>query len=238
MVAGGRATADIVVLLRDVWKTYTSSGTSITVLRGASMTAYRGEVIGVHGPSGSGKTTLLRIIAGLERPDKGEVIVDGYNLNMLDDYGLALYRNNVCSYIPQDFAVVDTLTVYENVELPLLLAGVDAETRMKKVMEVLDYVGLRDKAKLRVGRLSGGEKQRVAIGRALVTTPSVLLADEPTASLDWANAIKVAELFLGIKKDFGTTIIIVTHDARLLEYVDRSMNLFEGMLKQISSPRL
>lgn len=229
---------DVVVLLRDVWKSYALSGASINILKGINMMAYKGEVVGIHGPSGSGKTTLLRIIAGLVRPDKGEVIVDGYNLNMLDEYGLALYRNNVCSYIPQDFAVIDTMTVYENVEIPLLLSGVDAEVRRKKVMEILDYVGLGDKASLRVGRLSGGEKQRVAIGRALVTTPSVLLADEPTASLDWSNAIKVAELFLNIKKDFGTTIIIVTHDARLLEYVDRSMNLFEGMLKQISSPRL
>ncbi|MEM0351630.1 MAG: ABC transporter ATP-binding protein [Sulfolobales archaeon] len=229
---------EVVVLLRDVWKSYAFLGMSINILKGINMVAYRGEVVGIHGPSGSGKTTLLRIIAGLVRPDKGEVIVDGYNLNMLDEYGLALYRNNVCSYIPQDFAVIDTMTVYENVEVPLLLAGVDADVRRKKVMEILDYVGLKDKANLRTGKLSGGEKQRVAIGRALVTTPSVLLADEPTASLDWSNAIKVAELFLSIKKDFGTTIIIVTHDARLLEYVDRSMSLFEGVLKQISSPRL
>lgn len=229
---------EVVVLLRNVWKSYAFSGTSVSILKGVNMTTYRGEVVGIHGPSGSGKTTLLRIVAGLERPDKGEVIVDGYNLNMLDEYGLALYRNNVCSYIPQDFAVIDTMTVYENVEIPLLLAGVDTNIRKKKVMEMLDYVGLRDKANLKVGRLSGGERQRVAIGRALVTTPSVLLADEPTASLDWSNAIKVAEFFLDIKKDFGATIIIVTHDARLLEYVDRSMSLLEGVLKQISSPRL
>ncbi len=226
------------MLLRDIWKSYTLSGVAVSVLKGVNMTAYRGEVVGIHGPSGSGKTTLLKIIAGLERPDKGEVIVDGYNLNMLDEYGLALYRNNVCSYIPQDFGIVDAMTTYENVEIPLLLAGVSAEVRRRKVVEMLDYVGLRDKASMRVGRLSGGEKQRVAIARALVTTPSVLLADEPTASLDWTNAIKVAELFLNIKKDFGTTVIIVTHDARLLEYVDRSMNLFDGSLKQISSPKL
>ncbi|MCX8184491.1 MAG: ABC transporter ATP-binding protein [Sulfolobales archaeon] len=230
--------ADVVVLLRDVWKSYTYLGSSISILRGINMIAYRGEAVGIHGPSGSGKTTLLKIIAGLERPDKGEVIIDGYNLNMLDEYGLALYRNNVCSYIPQDFAVVDSMTVYENAEIPLLLAGVDVGIRRKKVMEVLEYVGLKEKANAKVGKLSGGEKQRVAIGRALVTTPSVLLADEPTANLDWSNAIKVAELFLDIKKDFSTTVVIVTHDARLLEYVDRSMSLFEGVLKQISSPKL
>lgn len=228
---------EIVVLLKDVWKTYATSEGVVPVLRGVNMVAYRGELVGIHGPSGSGKTTLLRIIAGLERPDRGEVIVDGYNLNMLDDYGLAMYRNTVCSYIPQDFAVIDSLTVFENVEIPLILAGVGSETRVKKVMEVLDYVGLKGKARQKVAKLSGGERQRVAIARALVTAPSVLLADEPTANLDWSNAIKVAELFLGIRKDFGTTVIIVTHDARLLEYVDRSMTLFEGTLKDISAPK-
>jgi len=229
---------EIVVLLKEVWKTYTTSEGILPVLRGVNMVAYRGELVGIHGPSGSGKTTLLRVIAGLERPDRGEVIVDGYNLNMLDDYGLAMYRNTVCSYIPQDFAVIDSLTVFENVEMPLILAGVSSETRARKVMEVLEYVGLKGKARQRVAKLSGGERQRVAIARALVTTPSVLLADEPTANLDWSNAIKVAELFLSIRKDFGTTVIIVTHDARLLEYVDRSMALFEGTLKNITSPKV
>jgi len=229
---------EIVVLLKEVWKTYTTSEGILPVLRGVNMVAYRGELVGIHGPSGSGKTTLLRVIAGLERPDRGEVIVDGYNLNMLDDYGLAMYRNTVCSYIPQDFAVIDSLTVFENVEMPLILAGVSSETRARKVMEVLEYVGLKGKARQRVAKLSGGERQRVAIARALVTTPSVLLADEPTANLDWSNAIKVAELFLSIRKDFGTTVIIVTHDARLLEYVDRSMALIEGTLKNITSPKV
>ena len=189
----------------------------------------------ICGEAGAGKTTLLRIIAGLERPDRGEVIVDGYNLNMLDELGLAMLRNTVVSYIPQDYGLIEELTVWENVEIPLLLAGTAKDVREVKVSEVLEYIGLINKANTKVAKLSGGEKQRVAIARALVTTPSALLADEPTANLDWDNAVKVAELFRRIKDDFNTTVIIVTHDPRLLDFMDRSMNLIYGKLKEISA---
>lgn len=226
---------DVVVLLKDVWKGY-RTGSSITyVLKGINAEFYRKEIVGIHGPSGAGKTTLLRIIAGLERPDRGEVIVDGYNLNMLDELGLAMLRNTVVSYIPQDYGLIEELTVWENVEIPLLLAGTAKDVREVKVSEVLEYIGLINKANTKVAKLSGGEKQRVAIARALVTTPSALLADEPTANLDWDNAVKVAELFRRIKDDFNTTVIIVTHDPRLLDFMDRSMNLIYGKLKEISA---
>ncbi len=226
---------DVVVLLKDVWKGY-KTGSSITyVLKGINAEFYRKEIVGIHGPSGAGKTTLLRIIAGLERPDRGEVIVDGYNLNMLDELGLAMLRNTVVSYIPQDYGLIEELTVWENVEIPLLLAGTAKDVREVKVSEVLEYIGLINKANTKVAKLSGGEKQRVAIARALVTTPSALLADEPTANLDWDNAVKVAELFRRIKDDFNTTVIIVTHDPRLLDFMDRSMNLIYGKLKEISA---
>ncbi len=220
-----------VVVLRNVWKTYREGNTVATVLRNVSAVFYRREIAGIHGPSGSGKTTLLKLIAGLDRPDRGEIIVDGYNLNMLDDLGLAMIRNTIVAYIPQDYGIVDDLTVYENVELPLLIAGMESSERKRKVTEVLEYIGLIAKAKSYPRTLSGGERQRVAVARALVTTPTVLLADEPTANLDWENAIKVAELFRKIRDDFNTTVIIVTHDPRLLEYVDRSMNLMDGILK-------
>ena len=220
-----------VVVLRNVWKTYVEGDQTITILRNVNAVFQRGEIAGIHGPSGSGKTTLLKIIAGLDRPDRGEVIVDGYNLNMLDDLGLSMVRNTIVAYIPQDYGIIDELTVRENIELPLLVGGVSREEINKKVSEVLKYIGLENKASSKPHRLSGGERQRIAIARALVTTPTVLLADEPTANLDWRNAIRVAELFHKIRDDFGTTVIIVTHDPRLLEYVDRSMNLLDGMLK-------
>ncbi|MCD6323955.1 MAG: ABC transporter ATP-binding protein [Desulfurococcales archaeon] len=220
-----------VVVLRNVWKTYREGGRTVIILKNVSTTIYRKEIVGVHGPSGAGKTTLLKLIAGLERPDRGEVIVDGYNLNMLDDLGLAMIRNTVVAYIPQDYGLITDFTVWENVELPLLIAGVDKGEREKKIYEALEYMGLLDKAHVTPRKLSGGERQRVAIARALVTTPSVLLADEPTANLDWENAVKVADLLHQVSSDFDTTVIIVTHDPRLLEYVDRSMNLIDGVLK-------
>ncbi len=223
--------ADPVVVLRNVWKTYREGQSIITILRNVSAIIYRKEIVGVHGPSGAGKTTLLKLIAGLDRPDRGEVIVDGYNLNMLDDLGLSLIRNTVVAYIPQDYGLIPEFTVWENIELPLLIAGIDRNEREKKIYEVLEYMGLTAKIKAYPRKLSGGEKQRVAIARALVTTPTVLLADEPTANLDWENAVRVAELLHKVRDDFGTTVILVTHDPRLLEYVDRSMNLIDGILK-------
>ncbi|HDN75606.1 MAG TPA: ABC transporter ATP-binding protein [Acidilobales archaeon] len=230
---------DFVVVLRDVWKSYrVEGGGVITVLRNVNAVFRRGEIVGIHGPSGSGKTTLLKLIAGLERPDRGEVIVDGFNLNMLDDLGLSLIRNTVVSYIPQDYGLIDVLSVKENVELPLLLAGVPRDERDVKIDEILSYIGLENKKYAKVARLSSGEKQRVAIARALITTPSVLLADEPTANLDWENAVKVAELFRKISRDFKTTIIIVTHDPRLLDFMDRSLSLVSGTLKEITPIRL
>ena len=228
---------EAVVTLLNVWKSYAEGRNVVRVLRGVDAWFWRGEVAGIHGPSGSGKTTLLRIIAGLERPDRGEVIVDGYHLNMLDEYGLSMIRNTVVSYIPQDYGLVETLTVWENVELPLLIAGVEKEEREAKVSEVLEYIGLQHRAHAYPSRLSGGERQRVAIARALVTTPSVLLADEPTANLDWENARRVMELFQKIRDDFRTTIILVTHDPRVLEYVDRSMSIVNGRLKVKPLPK-
>lgn len=218
-------------MLRNVWKTFKEGNSVSTILQDVTATIFRGEIVGVHGPSGAGKTTLLKLIAGLDRPDRGEVIVDGYNLNMLDDLGLAMIRNTVVAYIPQDYGLIDEFSVWENIELPLLIAGIEKNTRERKILEALQYMGLEGKARVRTHTLSGGERQRVAIARALVTTPSVLLADEPTANLDWENAVKVAELLHKVRKDFNTTVIVVTHDPRILEFMDRSMTLYDGVLK-------
>ncbi len=227
----------VVVLLKDVWKTFDEGNNKVVILRNINAAFMKGEMIGIHGPSGSGKTTLLKLIAGLVRPDRGEVIVDGYNLNMLDENGLAMIRNTVVSYIPQDYGVIDEFTVFENVEIPMLVAGVDREERLRRVRDVLEYIGLQNKIDARTKHLSGGEKQRVAIARALVMTPSVLLADEPTANLDWSTALKVVDLFRKIREDFKTTVVIVTHDPRLLDLMDRSLNLMDGYLKDATLRR-
>lgn len=223
---------DITIWLRDVWKTYVDGERVVTALKGVNLSVKRGEIVGIQGPSGSGKSTLLKIIAGIERPDRGDVIVEGYNLNMLDENGLAMLRNTVVGYIPQDLGLIEELTIYENIELPLLIAGMPRSERRARVLSVMEYIGLKGKEKAKPLRLSGGERQRVAIARALVNTPTIILADEPTANLDWQNAIKVLELFRKIRDDFNTTIIIVSHDPRVMKYTDRSLLMYDGFLSE------
>ncbi|MEM4971223.1 MAG: ABC transporter ATP-binding protein [Sulfolobales archaeon] len=221
-----------VVILRDVWKIYRDPKVGeVVALRGVNLVVRRGEIMVIHGPSGSGKTTLLKLIAGLTKPDRGDVIVDGYNISLLDEEELAMIRNTVVGYIPQDYGLVEDLTVYENVELPLLLAGVPKKAREERVMEILKYMGLREVAFKSVKYLSGGEKQRVAIARAMVNTPSVILADEPTANLDWDNSIRALEMLKSLNKDFRTTVIIVSHDPRVTDYADRAVIMIGGVLK-------
>ncbi|MEM0282779.1 MAG: ABC transporter ATP-binding protein [Sulfolobales archaeon] len=224
--------SDNVIILKDVWKIYRSGGFIVEALRGVTLHITRGEIALVHGPSGSGKTTLLKIIAGLERPDKGSVIVDGYELTVLDEEGLALIRNTVVGYIPQDYGLVEDFTAWENVELPLLIAGFPKDRRESAVASILEYVGLTHRKNVVVRKLSGGERQRVAIARALVNTPSVLLADEPTANLDWENTKVIMDLFKEIKRDFNTSIVIVSHDPRIIDYADKFILLYEGRVKE------
>ncbi len=224
--------SNIVAIVRNLWKYYVIGGTTIAVLRNVNLEVRRSEIIGIHGPSGSGKTTLLKIMAGLEKPDQGEVIIEGYNLGLLSEDSLAMIRTNIVSYIPQDYGLVEDFTVYENIELPLLLLGLNRRERYVRVMDLINYMGLRGKESLRVKYLSGGEKQRVAIARSLTITPSLLLADEPTSNLDWENAEKVLELFIRISKDFETSIVIVSHDPRVLKYTSRRFEMYDGILRQ------
>jgi putative ABC transport system ATP-binding protein len=224
----------VVVIVRNVWKYYSISGKMVAVLKNVNMYMYRGEIVCIHGPSGAGKTTLLKILAGLERPDQGEVIVDGYNLTLLDDDDLASLRANVISYIPQDYGLIDDLTVYENIEIPLMIIGLEDEERRSRIVSLLEYMGLQGRENAKVKLLSGGEKQRVAIARALAVTPSLLLADELTANLDWENAKKVLEMILRISKDFETSIVMVSHDPRVLEYAHRKYVIYDGVLKEVS----
>lgn len=223
----------IVAIVRNLWKYYTMCGRTVPVLRNVNLHIYRGEILCIHGPSGAGKTTLLKILAGLERPDQGEVIVEGYNLTLLDEDGLAALRANVISYIPQDYGLIEDLTVYDNIEIPLMIIGLGEEERKSRIHSLLEYMGLLGKENIKVKVLSGGEKQRVAIARALAVTPSLLLADEPTANLDWENAKKVLELIMKISKDFETAIVIVSHDPRVLEYAHRKYVLYDGIISEV-----
>ncbi|MDT7887346.1 MAG: ABC transporter ATP-binding protein [Desulfurococcales archaeon] len=220
------------MILRDVWKIYRDPKIGeVPALKGVNLVVKRGEIMVIHGPSGSGKTTLLKLMAGLTKPDRGDVVVDGYNISLLGEEELAMIRNTLVGYIPQDYGLVEDLTVYENVELPLILAGAPKRVRKERVMEILEYIGLRDLAQKSVKYLSGGEKQRVAIARAMVNTPSVILADEPTANLDWDNSLRVLEMLKGLNKDFQTTVVIVSHDPRVIDYADRAVIIVGGVIK-------
>lgn len=232
-------TTEPVVILRDVWKIYRDPKVGeIMALKGVNLVIDRGEIIAIHGPSGSGKSTLLKLIAGLLRPDRGDVIVDGYNISMLDEEGLAMIRNTVVGYIPQDYGLVEDLNVYENIELPLLIAGMPRKIREERVSEIIEYMGLKNMASKAVRFLSGGEKQRVAIARAMVNTPSVILADEPTANLDWDNSLRALEMLKKLNRDFKTTVIIVSHDPRVIDYADRAVIMVSGVLKSYKEPRV
>ncbi len=221
------------IIIRNLWKSYRDGrGSVIHALKGIDFHAAKGEMIVIHGPSGSGKTTLLKIIAGLEKPDRGVVVVGGYDLGYLDDDQLAMIRNTVVGYIPQDYGLVDELSVAENIELPLLIAGIPKSERHRRVKEIASYIGLTDLMSRPVKSLSGGQKQRVAIARALVNTPKIILADEPTANLDWDNSAKIMELFKHVKEDFETTVVIVSHDPRVTDYADRLLTMSDGKLKE------
>ena len=194
------------------------------------MVAREGELLAVVGPSGSGKSTLLHIIGGLDRPTKGEVIVDGLRLNELSSDELSTYRNKYVGFVFQFYNLIPYLTALENVELPLAIAGVPKEERVERAKELLKLVGLGGKEGKRASELSGGEQQRVAIARALATNPKLILADEPTGNLDTKAGEVVMKLFRELVDREGVTVILVTHDLSNLKFADRAYWLRDGVI--------
>ena len=197
-------------------------------LRGVDLVVESGEFMALVGPSGSGKTTLLQIIGCLDQPTTGKVFIGGKDVTELNRNQRADIRKGTIGFIFQFFALIPTLTAYENVELPLLLVGRSASERKKRVSELLDAVGLSDRAHHRPDQLSGGEQQRVAVARALVTDPSIVLADEPTANLDTANGQQVMEIMKRLNQETGVTFVFATHDPRVFQYAQRIVTLQDG----------
>jgi putative ABC transport system ATP-binding protein len=197
-------------------------------LRGVDLVVESGEFMALVGPSGSGKTTLLQIIGCLDQPTTGKVFINGKDVTELNRNQRADIRKGTIGFIFQFFALIPTLTAYENVELPLLLVGQGASERKRRVNELLDAVGLSDRAHHRPDQLSGGEQQRVAVARALVTDPSIVLADEPTANLDTANGQQVMEIMQRLNRETGVTFMFATHDPRVFKYARRIVTLEDG----------
>jgi putative ABC transport system ATP-binding protein len=198
---------------------------------GVSIAAAHGEFIALLGASGSGKSTLLNLIAGLDRPNSGAIVVDGQNLATLNSQELAQYRRHTVGMVFQSFNLVPNMTLYENVELPMRLAEVRRRERKARAYEALEKVGLSDRMKHRPSELSGGEQQRAALARALVNQPKILLADEPTGNLDSKTGTEILDLIRGLNRGLRMTVLLVTHERPLAErYADRMIFLSDGKL--------
>jgi putative ABC transport system ATP-binding protein len=207
-----------------------AGGAPVTGLEDVSLTLARGEVVAVVGPSGSGKSTLLYLLGGLDEPDAGSVQIDGVDWSQLDPDDRARFRRRACGFVVQGFALLPQATATENVELPLLLAGVAADERSRLSRQALESVGLHGHGGKLPDQLSGGEQQRVAIARALVAQPTVVLADEPTGNLDSDNGQAVTRLLVGQARELDAAVVLVTHDPAVAAHADRIVELHSGRI--------
>lgn len=219
-----------IIELRHVSKAYHKGQADIHPLDDLSLVIERGDFVALMGPSGSGKTTLLNLLGGLDTPTSGEVIVCGQDLTRLSSRELARWRCDHVTYIFQAYNLLPVLTAYQNVELPLTLLPLSRRERREHTVRALEIVGLADRMHHRPDELSGGQEQRVAIARALASDPEILLADEPTGDLDAHSAQEIMALLVALNRDFGKTIILVTHDPKVAGMAHRQLHLEKGVL--------
>jgi putative ABC transport system ATP-binding protein len=226
--------SEIVIQTRGLGKSFGHDGLSVMALDGVDLAVHRGDFIALMGPSGSGKSTLLHLIAAMDRPTAGEILVLGEDLRKLNDRQIAQWRNAHIGFVFQSFNLIPVLTAIENVELPLKLTRLKKKERLEHARTALRLVGLEDRMDHLPRQLSGGQEQRVAIARAIVTDPDLILADEPTGNLDAASAQEALTLLARLNNEFGKTILIVTHDphaahfARNIRYLEKGALLAEG----------
>ena len=210
----------------------TKSFGSLQVLKGIDLEINKGEIISNVGPSGAGKTTLLQIMGTLDEPDAGVVQIDGTMVSRMKEKELSAFRNKNIGFVFQFHQLLPEFTALENVMIPALIAGVSSKEAHERAMKILDFMGLVDRASHKPNELSGGEKQRVAVARALINDPAVILADEPSGSLDTHNKEDLHQLFFDLRDRLGQTFVIVTHDEGLAKITDRTVHIVDGMIKK------
>lgn len=221
------------IKVRDISKSYDN----LKVLDGINLDINRGEVVSIVGPSGAGKTTLLQIIGTLDRPDSGTVTYEGEDVLSMKDRSLARFRNSNIGFVFQFHHLLPEFTMLENVALPAMIGGKKRDEAFAMARKLIDYLGLADRRIHKPGELSGGERQRAAVARALVNNPRVVLADEPSGSLDSHNRHELHRLFFDLRRDMGQTFVIVTHDESLAEECDRVIHMRDGRITDITGRR-
>jgi len=210
----------------------TKSFGDLQVLKGIDLIIYKGEVVSIVGPSGAGKTTLLQIMGTLDKADAGSVVINGVEVGRLKEKELSTFRNKQVGFVFQFHQLLPEFTALENVMMPALIQGVSSGEASRKAKETLEYLGLAERASHKPAELSGGEKQRVAVARALINKPAVIFADEPSGSLDSKNKEELHQLFFDLREKLGQTFVIVTHDEGLAQLTDRTIHIVDGQIVQ------
>lgn len=224
--------SDNVIIVDEVMKVYKTRKIEYTAIRNISLTVKTGEFVSVLGPSGSGKTTLMNLLGTLDRPTNGKIFIDGVDTSTLNERELAILRNRKIGFVFQSYNLVPYLTAFENVSLPLMVDGIDTSENLKRGKDLLSEVGLEGKMHKKPNELSGGEQQRVAIVRALINSPPIILADEPTGNLDSKTSDAVMSVLVRMAKENNVTIVMVTHEEDIAAYSDRSVYLKDGVVER------